>query len=97
MSLTDIIAKNAKPQKTQFKLFDEKGLFLLVTPNGSKYWRMKYRFDAKEKLLSFGTYPETSLKEARNKRDAARKQIQEGCDPSQEKKLAKLTRLNSPS
>jgi len=93
MSLTDIIAKNAKPQKTQFKLFDEKGLFLLVTPNGSKYWRMKYRFDGKEKLLSFGTYPETSLKEARNKRDAARKQIQEGCDPSQEKKLAKLTRL----
>lgn len=93
MSLTDIIAKNAKPQKTQFKLFDEKGLFLLVTPNGSKYWRMKYRFDGKEKLLSFGTYPETSLKEARNKRDAARKQIQEGCDPSQEKKLAKLARL----
>jgi integrase len=93
MSLTDIIAKNAKPQKTQFKLFDEKGLFLLVTPNGSKYWRMKYRFDGKEKLLSFGTYPETSLKEARNKRDTARKQIQEGFDPSQEKKLAKLTRL----
>ncbi len=93
MSLTDIIAKNAKPQKTQFKLFDEKGLFLLITPNGSKYWRMKYRFDGKEKLLSFGTYPETSLKEARNKRDAARKQIQEGFDPSQEKKLAKLTRL----
>ncbi len=50
MSLTDIIAKNAKPQKTQFKLFDEKGLFLLVTPNGSKYWRMKYRFDGKEKV-----------------------------------------------
>lgn len=93
MSLTDIIAKNAKSQKAQYKLFDEKGLFLLVAPNGSKYWRMKYRFDGKEKLLSFGTYPETSLKEARNKRDVARKQIQESFDPSQEKKLAKLTRL----
>jgi len=53
---------------------------------------MKYRFDGKEKLLSFGTYPETSLKEARNKRDEARKKIQEGVDPSQEKKLAKITR-----
>ncbi len=92
MSLTDIIAKNAKPQKAQYKLFDEKGLFLLVIPSGGRYWRMKYRFDGKEKLLAFGTYPETSLKEARNKRDDARKQIEEGLDPSQEKKLAKLTR-----
>ncbi len=92
MSLTDIIAKNAKPQKTQYKLSDERGLFLLVLPSGGRYWRMKYRFDGKEKLLSFGTYPETSLKEARNKRDEARKKIQEGVDPSQEKKLAKITR-----
>jgi len=92
MPLTDIIAKNAKPQKTQYKLSDERGLFLLVLPSGGRYWRMKYRFDGKEKLLSFGTYPETSLKEARNKRDEARKKIQEGVDPSQEKKLAKITR-----
>ena len=96
MPLTDIIVKNAKPQKTQYKLSDERGLFLLVLPTGGRYWRMKYRFDGKEKSLSFGTYPETSLKEARNKRDEARKQIQEGIDPSQEKKLAKLTRaINS--
>lgn len=80
-------------KKLNLSYSTKKELFLLVTPNGSKYWRMKYRFNGKEKLLSFGTYPETSLKEARNKRDAARKQIQEGCDPSQEKKLAKLTRL----
>lgn len=93
MSLTDVIVKNAKPEKAQYKLFDEKGLLLLVIPTGGKYWRMKYRFDGKEKLLSFGIYPETSLKAAREKRDDARKQIKNGIDPSQEKKLAKLTRL----
>ena len=92
MPLTDIVAKNAKSADKKYKLTDEKGLFLLVHPNGSKYWQMKFRFSKKEKLLSFGTYPETSLKEARDKRDKARKQIQEGLDPSQEKKLEKLQR-----
>ena len=65
----------------------------MVHKNGSKYWQQKYRVDGKERILSFGFYPETSLKEARNKRYEARKQIQDGFDPSQEKKLAKLTRL----
>ena len=92
MPLTDIVAKNAKSTEKKYKLSDEKGLFLLIHPNGSKYWQMKFRFSGKEKLLSFGTYPETSLKEARDKRDKARKQIQEGLNPSQEKKLEKLQR-----
>ncbi len=93
MSLTYIIVKNTKPKDKTFKLFDEKGLFLLVHKNGSKYWQQKYRVDGKERILSFGVYPEASLKEARNKRYEARKQIQDGFDPSQEKKLAKLTHL----
>ena len=95
MPLTDIIVKNAKPKEKQYKLADEKGMRLLIHPNGSKYWQLKYRFSGKEKLLSLGVYPEVSLKEARDKRDAARKQMQEGLDPSHEKKLSKLTKALS--
>jgi len=68
MPLNDISAKSAKSKDKIYKLSDEKGL-LLVRPNGGKYWQMKYRFDGKEKTLSFGVYPEVSLKEARDKRD----------------------------
>jgi len=93
MPLNDIKCKNIKPTDKTFKISDEKGLYLEVNPNGSRYWRFKYRFDGKEKRLAFGVYPEVSLKEAREKRDDARKQIQEDIDPSQEKKLAKLNRL----
>lgn len=93
MPLNDVKCKNIKPTEKIFKVSDEKGLYLEINPNGSKYWRLKYRFAGKEKRLALGVYPEISLKEAREKRDDARKQIQEGIDPSQEKKLAKLTRL----
>jgi integrase len=93
MPLTDITAKSAKPKEKIYKLSDEKGLLLSIRPNGGKYWQMKYRFDGKEKTLSFGVYPEVSLKEARDKRDEARKKIKDGIDPSAEKKLAKLTRM----
>ena len=93
MPLNDIKCKNIKPTDKTFKVSDEKGLYLEVNTNGAKYWRLKYRFAGKEKKLALGVYPEISLKEAREKRDDARKQIQEGIDPSQEKKLAKLTRL----
>jgi integrase len=72
----------AKP----FKLFDEEGLFLLINPSGSKLWRMKYRFAGKEKLLAFGSYPETPLKEARAKRDKAHAILKAGRDPGAERK-----------
>lgn len=90
MALTDIKCKSLEIKDKAYKVSDEKGLRLLVHKNGSKYWQMKYRYGGKEKLLSFGVYPEISLKEAREKRDKARKQITEGLDPSQEKKLDKL-------
>ncbi len=92
MPLTDIKCKALQPAEKTYKASDEKGLYLEVTSSGSKYWRMKYRFGGKEKRLAFGVYPEVSLKEARDKRDAARKQLQEGLDPSHEKKLSKLTK-----
>ncbi len=91
MSLTDIKCKAAQPKTKSYKLSDEKGLYLEITPSGSKYWRLKFRFAGKEKKLAFGVYPEVSLKEARDKREVARKQLQEGLDPSHEKKLSKLT------
>ncbi|MBU4263177.1 MAG: Arm DNA-binding domain-containing protein [Proteobacteria bacterium] len=70
--LTDIQVRNIKPQQKEIKLFDGGGLFLLVTPAGGKLWRLKYRFDGKDKKLSFGAYPEISLLAARQKRDEAR-------------------------
>ena len=69
MALTDPTCKNAKPKEKPFKLADEKGMFLLINPNGSKYFRLKYRFDGKEKVLALGVYPETSLKQARSLSD----------------------------
>lgn len=89
MSLTDAKARNAKPLAKPYKLADEKGLFLLVVPNGSKYWRYKYRFGGKEKLLSFGVYPEITLADAREKRDAARKLLANDTDPGLVKQLTK--------
>ena len=89
MPLTDTAIRNAKPTDKPIKLADEKGLFLLVHPNGSKYWRMKYRVGGKEKLLSFGVYPDTGLKEARAKRDEARKLLANGAGPGEAKKAQK--------
>lgn len=91
MPLTDTTIRTAKPAEKPYKLADEKGLFLLVNPNGGKWWRLKFRVGGKEKLLSLGTYPDTGLKEARNKRDEARKMKAEGIDPSEHRKAAKAT------
>ncbi len=67
--LTDIKVKNAKSTGKAYRLFDGEGLFLLVTPSGGKLWKLKYRFEGKEKILSFGSYPETIIKKAREKRE----------------------------
>lgn len=88
--LTDTKVKQAKPKDKDYKLSDEKGLFLLVKTNGSKYWRLKYRFAKKEKLLALGVYPEVTLKEARNSRDKARQLLREGTDPGAARRAEKL-------
>lgn len=89
MALTDTKIKNAKPAEKDYKLYDERGLFVLVKANGSKYWRFKYMKDGKEKLLALGVYPDISLKDARELRDAARSQVAKGIDPSDTKRAAK--------
>lgn len=88
MPLSDTAARQAKFNGKQQKLPDEKGLFLLVTSSG-KYWRLKFRFGGKEKVLALGVYPEVSLKEARVKREEARRQLAEGIDPSLARKQSK--------
>lgn len=92
MALSDIKVRNEKPGTKQKKLFDGDGLFLLVTPQGGKRWRFKYRFDGKEKLLALGTYPEVSLADARQRRDEARRQVAAGIDPGQVRKAQKAAR-----
>lgn len=90
MPLTDTAIRNAKPSDKPQKLFDGGGLFLLVTPAGGKWWRLKYRHGGKEKLLSFGTYPDVSLKDARDRREDARKLVANGDDPAIAKVAAKV-------
>ena len=102
MPLTDTAIRNAKPGLKpgknsegksilvpvdgSYKLADEKGLFILVTPTGGKWWRQKYRSGGKEKLLSLGVYPEVGLKDARERRDEARTLLAKGVDPSERRK-----------
>src|ERR1700679_125025 len=83
MPLTDVIVRNAKPTGRTCKLSDERGLYLEVSPTGSKWWRLKYRFDGKEKRLALGVYPDVGLKDARERRDSARKLLSNGVDPSE--------------
>jgi integrase len=93
--LTDAKARNAKPGEKPVKLSDGDGMYLLVTPNGGKCWRFKYRFGGKEKLLALGTYPEISLSDARQRREEARKQVAHGVDPGAVKKAQKASRVDS--
>ena len=94
MSLTDTSIRTAKPGTKPVKLYDERGLFLIVTPTGGKWWRFRFTFDGKEKLLSLGTYPDVSLKDARERRDANRKLLANGVNPSENRKMQKSVRAD---
>lgn len=85
----------AKPRDKEYKLTDGGGLYLLIKPNGAKYWRLKYRVLGKEKKLSIGVYPDISLSDARLKREEARKIVALGGDPSEEKRVEKLAQKAS--
>jgi integrase len=88
--LTDMQARKAAPREKDYKLADSGGLYLFVTTKGHRAWRMKYRFAGKEKLLSFGPYPEISLAAAREKREAAQRQLREHKDPAIEERKRKM-------
>jgi integrase len=87
--LSDIKIRNAKPAEKPVRLFDERGLYLEVSPAGGKWWRLKYRFAGKEKRLSLGVYPDVSLKDARDSREECRKMLASGVDPSENRKARK--------
>ena len=76
--LTETEIRAAKPREKPYELFDERGLFILVNPDGSRWWRFKYQFETREKLLSLGIYPDVALKRAREKRDHARRLVGAG-------------------
>ena len=80
--LSDTQIRAAKASDKPLRLYDERGLYLEITPSGGRWWRLKYRFGGKEKLLSMGTYPDTGLKAARDRRDRARELLAQGVDPS---------------
>jgi integrase len=92
MSLTDTAIRSAKSTTKAVKLSDGGGLHLLVTPAGGKLWRLAYRFEGKQKQLSFGRYPEVTLKDARSRREAAKEALAAGVDPGAKAKVEKLTR-----
>ncbi len=85
MALSDVKVRSAKPEAKAYKLTDGEGMVLLVHPNGSKYWRFRFRFGGKQHLMAFGVYPETSLADARQKREEARKLVAAGVDPREHK------------
>ena len=92
MKLSDVGVRKAKLKIKPYKMADGGGLFLLVQPSGSKYWRLAYRFEGKQKILAFGVYPDVSLVQARENRDAARKLLATGIDPGENRKAKKKTR-----
>jgi integrase-like protein/Arm domain-containing DNA-binding protein len=95
VSLTETAIKAAKPAEKPYKLFDERGLYLLVNPRGGRLWRLKYRIAGREKLLSIGAYPDLSLVKARERRDEARRLLADQIDPSARKKAERLAQADT--
>lgn len=99
MPLTNAAIKAAQPQAKPYKLADKKGMYLEVAPSGGKWWRLKYRIEGMKKRISLGTYPDVGLKEAREKREEARKLLAAGIDSGESRKAqnvvlpVKLTRV----
>lgn len=92
MPLNDTAIRKAKPSAKPVRMFDTGGLYLEISPAGGKWWRLKYRYAEKEKRISLGTYPDTTLAKAREKRDEARRLLADGIDPAENKKAQKAAR-----
>lgn len=96
MPLTDLEVRRAAPRERTYRISDGRGMYLEIAPAGGKYWRLKYRFNAREKRLALGVYPDVTLAQARRKRDETRAMLADGIDPSQAKKEKKrLARLKA--
>jgi len=95
MPITDTAIRGKKPREKPFKLSDSGGLYLLVQPNGARWWRLKYRYGSRERLLSLGVYPAVGLKEARAARDDAKRLLRDGVDPSAVRKAKKAAHTDA--
>jgi hypothetical protein len=91
MPLTDDAILSAKPREKRYKLFDGGGLHLILTPTGGKWWRFSYTFNGKQNSLSVGVYPQVSLRQARARRNALRKQVAQGIDPAEARRAARAS------
>jgi integrase len=97
MPLTDTAVRNAKPKDTPYSITDERGLSVQVQPSGGKWWRLRYRFEGKAKMLSLGTYPDVTLSKARERRESARKLLADGIDPGENRKAKKAAGQDAAS
>jgi integrase len=97
MALTDLKLRSLKPAQSAFKLSDSGGLYVMVQPTGTKVWRLAYRFGGKQKSLALGKYPAVSLREARGRRDAAKRLLEQGIDPSAAKRAEQRLELIAQS
>ncbi|WP_258187925.1 tyrosine-type recombinase/integrase [Trinickia symbiotica] len=96
MPLTDLEVRRAAPREKKYRISDGRGMYFEITPGGGKYWRLKYRFNDREKRLALGVYPDVTLAHARRKRDEARAMLADDIDPGQAKKEKnRLARLNA--
>src|SRR5688572_28008479 len=90
LMLTEGVLRAAAAREKPYKLFDSSGMFVIVNPNGSRWWRLKYRYGGKERGISLGVYPVVSLKLARQRRDEARARLADGIDPSHQRQAEKV-------
>ncbi len=95
--LTETLIRTTKPAAKPVRLYDGRGLYLEVTPSGGRWWRLKYRFEGREKLLSMGTYPDTGLKAARAKQEQARELLAQGVDPSDARRAERASKSEQAS
>src|SRR5215469_2882673 len=93
--LSEARIRSARPQERAYKLFDERGLFMLVTPTGGRLWRFRYRIGGVEKLLALGAYPDVPLKRAREKKDEARILVADGIDPMAKRRADRAARTDT--
>ena len=94
-ALSEAKIRASRPKERAYKVFDERGLFMLVTPTGGRLWRFRYRLGGGEKLLTLGAYPDVPLKRAREKREDARKLVADGIDPSAKRQAERATQVET--
>lgn len=93
--LNELKIRASKPKENSYKVWDDRGLYMLVTPTGGRLWRFRYGIDGVEKLLALGVYPDVSLKRAREKRDQARSAVADGVDPMAKRRAERAARLDT--